>query len=216
MTTTEWATREVELVKQRNNDPYYVACLDSALKAFKCLEEDGHSGASFGITAGILTRLMDGRPLSPITEKDFEHPLRDCEMVYGDGRKTVQCPRMFGLFREEHKDGTVTYSDNNRIVAYEESSPHSAWHNGTISRMIDEMYPITLPYYAGEKFKVFYKEYLFDEKNGDYDTLWVKYADRTCDGKAEKIELNRFFTEKDGIMVEITKEEFRELSGEEV
>ena len=82
--------------------------------------------------------------------------------------------------------------------------------------MIDEMYPITLPYYAGEKFKVFYKEYLFDEKNGDYDTLWVKYADRTCDGKAEKIELNRFFTEKDGRMVEITKEEFRELSGEEV
>lgn len=166
--------------------------------------------------AGILTRLMDGRPLSPITENDFAHPLLDCEMVYEDGSKSVQCPRMFSLFRKEHKDGTFTYSDNDRIVAYEESNPRSAWHNGTISRMIDEMYPITLPYYADEKFKVYYKEYLFDEKNGDYDTLWVKYANRTCDGKTERIELNRFFTEKNGRMVEITKEEFQELSGEKV
>ena len=216
MTTTEWATREVELLKQRNNDPYYVACLDSALKAFKCLEEDGHSGASFGITAGILTRLMDGRPLSPITEKDFEYPLNAEYVKHILGDRCHQCPRMSSLFQTENEDGTFSYSDNNRIVAYEESSPHSAWHNGTISRMIDEMYPITLPYYANEKFKVYYKEYLFDEKNGDYDTLWVKYADRTCDGKTETIELNRFFTDKDGRMVEITKEEFKKLSGEEI
>lgn len=216
MTTTEWATKEIELVKQRNNDPYYGACLDSALKAYKCLEEDGHSGASFGITAGILTRLMDGRPLSPITENDFECPLNAGYVKQILGDRFRQCPRMSSLFQTENEDGTFTYSDNDRVVAYEESNPRWAWHNGTISQMIDEMYPITLPYYADEKFKVFYKEYLLDEKNGDFDTLWVKYADRTCDGKTEKIELNRFFTEKDERMVEITKEEFQELSGEKV
>ena len=51
----EWAKREIELAckRERGNHPndefdYGCACYASALKAFKSLLEDGHSGMSIG------------------------------------------------------------------------------------------------------------------------------------------------------------------------
>ena len=43
-----------------------VACYESALRAYRSLERDGHSGMSVQITKSILNRLIDGKCLTPL------------------------------------------------------------------------------------------------------------------------------------------------------
>ena len=66
----DWAELEVEIAT-KNSDEYTKGCYESALKAYKSLCADGHSGCSFSITSNILKRLLDNKPLSPINETDF-------------------------------------------------------------------------------------------------------------------------------------------------
>ena len=73
MSMIKWAENEVRIACERENPnrkegefDYGCACYESALKAYKCLCEDGHSGLSFSITRQILNRLMEGKPLTPI------------------------------------------------------------------------------------------------------------------------------------------------------
>lgn len=77
MSMMEWAKREVEIAskRERGDKPesewdYGCACYDSALKAFESLCGDDHSGFSIGITKGILNRLIDGKPLTPIEDTE--------------------------------------------------------------------------------------------------------------------------------------------------
>ena len=105
MTTTEWAENEVKLACKRAGN-YGNTCLKSALKAYKSLSKDGHSGMSWQITRNILEKLLRGQPLTPITENDFED---------GGEDDHVQCDRMFSLFKET-KNGKVVYSDIDRVA----------------------------------------------------------------------------------------------------
>lgn len=70
MNMKSWAEREVEIAcKHENPDrkegewDYGCACYESALKAFKSLMEDGHSGFSIAMTKHILNRLIDHKPV---------------------------------------------------------------------------------------------------------------------------------------------------------
>ena len=77
----EWAEQECRLACKKENPnfdfdsddfDYGCSCYKSALKAYKSLLEDEHSGMSFSFTRNILERLMRGEPLTPITDDDFE------------------------------------------------------------------------------------------------------------------------------------------------
>lgn len=75
----DWAKREVAIAskRERGDKPedewdYGVACYDSALKAFESLLGDNHSGFSIHVTKGILNRLIDGKPLTPIEDPNTE------------------------------------------------------------------------------------------------------------------------------------------------
>ena len=77
MSMSDWAKKEVELAKiieakdlKEGEFDYGGACYDSALKAFKSLAEDGHSGMSIKLTQQILNRLIDGKPLLPIEDRE--------------------------------------------------------------------------------------------------------------------------------------------------
>ena len=77
MSLLDWARKEVELAKiieakdlKEDEFDYGGACYDSALKAFESLTEDGHSGFSIKLTQGVLNRLIDGKPLTPIVDTD--------------------------------------------------------------------------------------------------------------------------------------------------
>lgn len=219
---SSWAAMEVELACQKELEDsedegewdYGVACYESALRAYQSLCRDGHSGFSIQITKSILNRLVDGKCLTPIedTPDIWNDITGDCN--WEEGYQKYQCKRMSSLFKEISPDGTVTYSDVNRVCGINIDSPDVAFTNGFIARLVDKIFPITMPYLpAGKKFRVFREEFLVDPKNGDYDTmalLWIE----TPDGK--KVELNRYFKESGNSFVPIEKDEYEERKAKRV
>lgn len=207
-----WAKREIELACRRergDKDPnewdYGVACYESAFKAFKSLMKDGHSGCSIGFTIDILDRLVQCKPLTPIEDApDIWH---DIWFVAPGLVKNLQCSRMGSFWKYIYPDGTVEYSDNDRVVTYCIDHPTVWWHSQRMVHLIDEMFPITMPYYPERKpYKVYIYQGLTDPKNGDWDTTAVLYVIKP-DG--ERVDINRYFDET-GETREITKEEYQE------
>lgn len=217
MTVTEWAKREIEVAckRERGNAPegewdYGCACYESAYKAFQSLMADGHSGMSIGITKNILNRLIDGKPLTPIEDT----PEVWSEVVCRNGEVTsYQCLRMSSLFKDVHADGTTEYHDISRCHCVNRDDPDaSGWYNGFISRLIQEKYPITMPYYPASKpMVVFCTEGLSDPKNGDFDTIGIWYVQKP-DGERDAIE--RFFKEAPGGWEEISETEYSQRVGD--
>lgn len=217
---SSWAAKEVELACQKEKEAsedsdewdYGVACYESALRAYECLCRDGHSGFSIQITKSILNRLVDGKCLTPIEDTpDIWNKVDN-----GKGAKKYQCKRMSSLFKEVASDGTATYRDVNRVYCVNIDAPDVSYTNGLATRLVDKLFPITMPYLpTGKKFKVVREEFLVDEKNGDYDTLaflWIE----TPDGK--KVEVNRYFKESDSTegFTPIDKAEYEERKARKV
>lgn len=223
MSMYKWAEQECRIACKKENPDfnfdsedfdYGCSCYKSALKAYKSLCEDGHSGASFNFTRRILERLMSGNPLTPITDEDFfiecpEYPIESDEWLAEHGLKSeIQCPRISSLFRMETLDGKVSYRDINRAYCIDIENPSDTF-SSAIDRVVDEFFPITIPYMPENgKYKVYCQTFLTDVKNGDFDTRGILYF-ITPDGK--RIDVNRYQTEKDGKMVNITKEEYEAL-----
>lgn len=209
MTTEEWAEREIKIACKKENPnwdeksfDYGCACYQSALKAYKSLCEDGHSGASFNITKNILIRLMEGLPLKPITDDDFTNTEPEIwespEYLKKVGLKSnIQCPRMFSLFRKETLNGKITYSDVERVIFHDANDDD--WCNcGPAFKIVDEMFPITMPYYPSkEKYKVYGETfYMVDgvdktaENVGTYNLVKIYYI---ITPNNERIEVNKEF-----------------------
>lgn len=217
MSMQEWGKREVEIAKkrERGNAPegewdYGCACYDSAFKAFSSLCEDGHSGMSIGFTKNILNRLIDGKPLTSI--EDTEDVWNLCD--YGENHEYVQyqCKRMSALFKKVYPDGTIEYSSVDQCYG-RDINTEATYTGGLVSRIIQELYPITMPYIPGDRIEVATEDFLTDKKNGDFDTSGIHYA--MVNG--EKVEINRYFAESQDYpgqkeafpgWVEISKDEF--------
>lgn len=224
MSMSEWAERECRIACKKENPnfdfdsdefDYGCSCYKSALKAYKSLMEDGHSGASFGFTKNILIRLMERQPLTPITDADFfdENGNLLCMDMSSDylkerGLKSdIQCPRMSSLFRKETLDGKVTYHDVDRAYFVDIEEPSNTYSSN--DSFLDEIFPITMPYYPqGGKFVIYAQEFLTDKKNGDFDTRGVIYM-TTPSG--ERMDLNLYYTEIDGKWTQIPKAQYDEL-----
>lgn len=207
MTMTDWARHEVELAckkeaPDRNEGEwdYGCACYESALKAYESMLNDNHSGFSWGLTKNILIRLMNRLPLTPI-----EDVPESWEKLSWLEKNTFQCKRKGSLFKRIMEDGTVEYSDNDRVVVVD-GETDTTWHNGFISRLINEMFPITFPYWPEAKpYTVHVREYLTDRKNGDFDTMAVMRVVKP-DGKA--VNIGRYFGETDDGWKELSSDEF--------
>lgn len=213
-----WACDEVKLIKEKSEsadpkkgerflstDDYLNACYDAALEAFGIICSQNHSGMSINIVKSILNAMIIGNPLSPIEDTEDQWNLVD-EDHDGDKKKTYQCKRMHSLFKDVSPDGSVTYSDVNR-VSMKDINTDTNWHNGLCTRLINEMFPITMPYSGGKTYTVYAQEFLTDEKNGDYDTLGFLYV---VDSDGNRTEINRFFKDITGGYQEITEDEYHD------
>lgn len=214
MSMINWAEKEIELACARERASseemcdYGIACYQSALKAFKSLLEDEHSGYSIGVTKNILNRLIDYKPLTPIEDTPdiwneiIMYKTSDTDI------KTYQCTRMSSLFKDVYSDGTTKYSDVQRTVVTYVDNPGITWSSGTASEIINELYPITMPYAPSSKqYVVYAEEFLVDPARGDDDTVGYLYV---VTPEGEKVEINRFFKDT-GVgceMVEIDRKEF--------
>ena len=196
MNMTSWAEKEVNLACKRERElcenkegwDFGCACYESALKALKSLAEDGHSGYSMSITKHILNRLIDHKPLTPIEDTDDAWT-----ELYGmtDNCRKFICNRLSSLSKYIYEDGTVKYSDINRIICVDINNSSNCWSNRFITRLIDELYPIKMPYMPESKqYKVYCEDFLTDRKNGDFDTIAVFYV-KFPDGTTKDI--NRYF-----------------------
>ena len=201
--------QELKLAIEANDDdPYFEACCESAKKAYDTLMEDGHSGYSIMMTATILNRLIEGKPLTAIS--DDPHIWKDVGLIRKDKNglniQSNRCLRMSSLFKEIREDGLVTYSDVERVKTYEISNPKIAWSMGLVTGIIDEMFPIVMPYYPTKPYSVYIETFLCDEDLGDYDTVGIFYG---IDPEGTNFEINRFFKELPVCgMVEINKDEY--------
>lgn len=215
MSMIEWAEREVKIACEREKRnakdsewDYGVACYGSALKAYKSLLEDEHSGMSFDITKSILNRLMDGRPLTPI--EDTDDIWNACSFGENDKKTVYQCKRMSSLFKDVYPDGTVTYHDVGRTRCYGKSNPNVLYRSSLVDRLINDMWPITMPYCPDGMIKVACEDFLVDRRNGDFDTVGIYYAVKP-DGT--RVDINRYFKCDDWLdndWVEITQKDYAE------
>ena len=218
MNLLNWAENEIRIALAKaesvesNEDTtaiedgnYYKACCLSALTAFRCLCGDGHSGSSIQVTKTILDALIDGRPLTPIEEEDGLWNFSWEE----NGKTCYQCKRMSSLFKTVDSDGKVDYSDNNYVVCVSLEDPRITYHSSLVSKLIHEMYPITLPYSPTVRpYAVKCQDILSDSNNGDFDTVAL-FELSTPTG--EVLELNRYFKESDNFgWEEIDEREWKE------
>ena len=232
MKMTEWAKKEVELFKEKQDD-YGKLYADSALKSFLSLVEDGHSGLSIKITQNLLNRLINGQPLQPIEDKDFVQdpnmPQDSEEYLKENNLKSeIQCPRMPSLFRYEHLDGKIEYHDVNRAYCFNIDNPHITY-TSHLCKIIDELYPITMPYFPSvNKYKIAVENRLHDKSLGDYDLIRIVYIIKP---NSEKEIINRCYQEvitgyfkykdSDDIrhetkMIEIDYETYKKLANEQI
>lgn len=217
MNMIEWAENEIRiaLARENENDSFYQyvkACHESALKAYKSLCGDGHSGMSISITKNILDRLVEHKPLTPIedTEDVWTEKFWKRE---DDQNRLYQCNRMTCFWKHVYPDGTIIYSDNERVCGVNMNNPEYTYHSGLTTRIVDEMYPIAMPYCPPNRpFKVYTEEFLFYARNGDYDTVHIHYI-RTPEGN--KVDVNRVFTESELGWKEITLEELDRLKAKQ-
>ena len=189
---------------------YAIECYKSALKAYsaliKSLDEDGHSGCSFGITRNIIKKLLYEQPLTPITEDDFV----EIEPIGTRADKTTyQCSRYSSLFKDVYDDGRVKYRDLERAVKVYEPT-ETTWHCRTADEIVDELFgEITMPYMPSEKKYMVYMTDFDSVRNriGVFDTEAVFYV---VTPRGERVDVEKFFKEEDGGMVEISRDEFVE------
>ena len=196
MNMIEWAENEIRiaLARENENDSFYQyvkACHESALKAYKSLCGDGHSGMSISVTRNILDRLVEHKPLTPI--EDTEDVWTELFGMRKDDRiKVCQCKRMGCFWKEIYPDGSIRYHDSNRSCGIDMNNPVCTYHSGLITRIVDEILPITMPYFPpNQPFKVYTEEFLFDARNGDFDTVHIHYIQTP---KGDKVDVNRVFT----------------------
>lgn len=209
----KWAERELEIVRnnlkispeeEKGENNYILGCYESAFKAFKSLLEDQHSGMSISITKSILIRLIDGRPLNDI--QDTEDVWNEVS-GFSEDVKEYQCSRMSSLFKKVYPDGSVKYNDIDRAVCVNVDDTRDVFH-GYGCKILDEILPIQMPYSPpSKKYKIYCKEFLYEEDGGDFDTLGVLYA---ISPEGEKINIERYFKDVKGTpgWVEINEDEY--------
>lgn len=200
-----WAENEVKIACHRKGDEFDYGCAsyESALKAFKTLCKDGHSGASIMFTKAILNRMITGKPLTPI--EDTEDVWNE---VHGrkDASKHYQCKRMSSLFKDVKPDGTVKYTDVDRFHGVNIANPHYSYHSGLIDTVMSELFPIKMPYMPLiDAYRVYTEDFLVDPKNGDFDTVGILYV---VTPKGEKVETNRYFKDAPVGFAEIDRDEY--------
>ena len=115
---------------------------------------------------------------------------------------------MSSLFKHIKEDGSISYNDVARAVCVSINNPNNTYHSGLIDRIMDEMFPITMPYMPADRaFKIYTEDFLVDPAKGDYDTVGILYV---ITPSMEKVAINRYFKEAPKGFAEIDEAEYKE------
>lgn len=142
MSLVEYAKKELDLIgltdEDRTGESMDFHMRDHILRMVKEFSEEGHSGYSASYALFILKRVLDFKPLSPLTGKDDEWN----EVGHG----VYQNRRASNVFKE---NGQAYWSDG--IVFWEwytpedGSEPFKSYFTSRDSRVMIESFPWEMP-----------------------------------------------------------------------
>ena len=176
---------------------YLFACMNSALKAYKMLLNQGHTGTSISITMDFLNKLASGKPLTPLTGEDSEWDNKNARGDKEGVKAAYQNKRYTALFKEIYEDGTVKYHDNNRVMCYDPIM-ENYFQFGLANLIYDDMEPIEMPYYPLDPVCIEVFAFQSDQNNAeksDFDTVAILNIYDSCNDGDSRTPINRFFRE---------------------
>ena len=215
--TTFNLTKEYERACECGNKATKDA-LDDAVSMFRVVFSKPKSKQHIVLVKGLLNRITSGLPLTPITMEDFDNTVASLS------REEIKhtCARYEGLTATKNPDGNgFTYSDSRRVVFYDQSLINQEETSSIIDilhncanypsialKLVDDLFPITLPYMPGEKYEVFGSSYSFKLAiGGDPDLVEIDFI-KTPNGQLVKVD-QYYRRTKDGKYVEVDFENFK-------
>ena len=103
---TEWAKKELALLG-KDEEGWQDAMNADILQIVETFSEQGHSGFSASYALSIIKRLLDWKPITPLTGEESEWV--KC------GPNTEQNNRCSAVFRDNHDNTTAHYIDGKRF-----------------------------------------------------------------------------------------------------
>ena len=191
MNTYEWAKHELDLARENEiahavlvgDEDYGIMCYDAAEHLLAVFQEQGHSEYSAKVVKEIFSRLVDGKPLTPVM--DEENQWHDAYKIGNSSKKSYQHKRMSSLFKHVASDGTVSYYDIDRIRVYDQNG--NSFSTNHIDNIVSKYFPITFPY-VGEEIKV----HVEDLDNNEEYTSIRHIIDATRNG-LDHVVIDRYF-----------------------
>lgn len=183
-----------DVLKERLKDA--VDVLNELQKKRDICDNDG-SAERLSLTLMLVNRLANGEPLTPITKSDFVGAV---------------CDRYPSLIKSENgkisDTKRVVFHDQSRIMSTKTANSFMDAYkydrvNDLVISVVDQLYPIKLPYTVGEKYEVFGSTVSFGD--GEPDLIELDYL-KTPDGLL--VSLNRFYKNVNGRITAITDEAF--------
>ena len=117
-------------------------------------------------------------------------------------------------FKYIYDDGTIKCKDVNRFVCADKDQPSLTWHSGLVDEILNEQFPITMPYMPSDRpYLVYCSEALTDPHNGDFDTVAIWYVEKP---NGDREDINRFFKEGEEGWIEIDDAEYQTRNEMEV
>ncbi len=194
--------------------------LDDAIALYKTIMSNRDQAARLPITKTLFDRIAQQKPLTPIEDCDFPEFI---PTLGGDCLPVVHCNRYESLVKVmDSNTKTVSYSDSRRINFHDQnklSNPEFAHdtfeilHNravrpSIVDKVVDGLYPITMPYYPDGVYDVFGRTVNFKQDNNckTPDLVEISFI-KTPTGQLVKVD--RFWMkDKDGEYKEIDDENF--------
>jgi len=153
MSIIEYARKELELIGD-DGDEMQAKMNEHVLEMVKTFEDQGHSGLSAAYAINQLQRLLNFKPLKPLTGEDDEWT-----NVHDDSFQNKRCSTVF----KEGQNNITAYNIEGRIFSDDDGK--------TFFTSKESFMPITFPYEVPEKpDKVFIDDEY--EENDDDLNLW--------------------------------------------
>lgn len=224
----EWARKEVELAieaaeitgvlsEQENKINKDVKKhYETAFAVFEDFLDKTEGLDAPDIVKSILAQLLRGDTLTPIddNEEDWNFISGFDPVAKNDnpGYSIYLSERRPSLIKKvsyERETGDVVstiYTDTERAVCIDINT-NGVYTGGFGLAILDEMFPIAMPYQPDGKIKIFYEDFKYYRDSEDADTIGILYF-RMPDGKME--EVKRFFKKdpKTHVMIEINRTEY--------
>ena len=151
MSLLDYAKSELDRI-HKDEDGMQERINNDILEIVKVFEDQGHSGFSAGYAINALERLLNFKPLTPLTGEDDEWQ----EIDRRGPVRTFQNKRLSSLFMDKRDDGIVTSCHDNDGVIVSDNGGITWFTSGRFRK------EVTFPYYPPTEPEKVYIEYTDD------------------------------------------------------